>query len=149
MVAEKVLEYKGTNMKKLLLISMLAVFGTAQAQTAEVATVVSVTPRFVTVQQRQCSVQEVVRENDTTGGKVVGGVAGAAIGSTIGGNSRDRLVGGVVGALIGGAVGNEVAKGPDTVEQRQVCRYVPVTVQQGSVVTFNYHGQIFTQVFNQ
>jgi uncharacterized protein YcfJ len=139
-------------MKKLFALILVASAGMGtcvSSQAQEVATVVSVQPRYVTVQQRQCGVQEVVRENDTTGGKVVGGVAGAAIGSTIGGNSRDRLVGGVVGALVGGAIGNEVARGPDIVEQRQVCRYVPVTMQQGSMVTFNYRGQIFTQAFSQ
>ena len=101
---------------KLILIGAVAIAGLSgfcapKAHAEDVATVVSVQPRLVTVQQRQCSIQEVVRENDTTGGKIVGGVAGAAIGSTIGGNSRDRLVGGVVGGLLGGAIGNEVAKG--------------------------------------
>ena len=59
------------------------------------------------------------------------------------------LVGGVVGAIVGGAIGNEVAKGPATVEQRQVCSYVPVTMQQGRIVTFNYQGITFTQQFSQ
>jgi uncharacterized protein YcfJ len=139
---------------KSILIGAVAVAGltgfcTPKAHAEDVATVVSVQPRLVTVQQRQCSIQEVVRENDTTGGKIVGGVAGAAIGSTIGGNSRDRLVGGVVGGLLGGAIGNEVAKGPATIEQRQICSYVPVTVQQGRIVTFNYQGMTFTQQFPQ
>ena len=79
----------------------------------------------------------------------MGGLAGAAIGSTIGHNHRDSLVGGVVGAIVGGAIGNEVAKGPSTVEQRQVCSYVPVTMQQGRVVTFSYQGMTFTQQFSQ
>ena len=139
---------------KLILIGAVAIAGLSgfcapKAHAEDVATVVSVQPRLVTVQQRQCSIQEVVRENDTTGGKIVGGVAGAAIGSTIGGNSRDRLVGGVVGGLLGGAIGNEVAKGPATIEQRQICSYVPVTVQQGRIVTFNYQGMTFTQQFPQ
>jgi uncharacterized protein YcfJ len=131
---------------KYFLIPALLVSASALAQT-DVAQVVSRQPRYMTVQQQQCQVQEVMRQNDGTDGKVIGGLAGGAIGSTIGGNNRDRLVGGVVGALIGGAIGNEVAKGPNAVEQRQVCRYIPVTVQQGETVTFSYQGKIFTQVF--
>ena len=133
-------------MKKL---AVLLMFGASLAQAQDVATVISVQPRYVTVQQRQCQVQEVVRQENGGEGKVLGGLAGAAIGSTIGHNHRDSLAGGVVGALIGGAIGNEVAKGPATVEQRQVCSYVPVTMQQGRIVTFNYQGITFTQQFSQ
>ena len=134
-------------MRKVILSVALSLTSIAYAQ--DVATVISVQPRYVTVQQRQCQVQDVVRQNDGSGGTMVGGLAGAAIGSTIGHNHRDSLAGGVVGALIGGAIGNEVAKGPATVEQRQVCSYVPVTMQQGRIVTFNYQGITFTQQFSQ
>lgn len=136
-------------MKKLILSILLATtcLGTF-AQTLDVATVISVQPRFVTVQQRQCEMREVVRDN-SRGDSTIGALAGGAIGSTIGGNSRDRLVGGVAGALLGGAIGNEVGKDNARTEVREVCRMVPVTLQQGSVVTFSYHGQVFTQQFAQ
>ena len=62
---------------------------------------------------------------------------------------RDRLVGGIAGALIGGAIGNEAGRDSARAEVREVCRYVPVTIQQGSTVTFNYRGQVFTQSFGQ
>ena len=132
-------------MKSVLLATLLATSVT-YAQ-SDVAVVVSRTPRFVTVNQQQCTMQEVVRSQHSNEGKVIGGLAGAALGSTLGGNSRDNLAGGVIGALVGGAIGNEVSKGPDVVEQRQVCRYVPVTVQQGETVTFQYQGRTFTQNF--
>jgi uncharacterized protein YcfJ len=135
-------------MKKFFVISLLTI-STLSAMAQDVATVISTQPRYVTVQQRQCGVQEVVRQNDGTEGKVIGGLAGAALGSTIGHNGRDRLAGGVVGALVGGAIGNEVSKGPAQVEQRQVCSYVPVTVQQGRIVTFSYQGMTFSQQFPQ
>lgn len=135
-------------MIKYLISLTLLVAGTS-VLAQDVATVVSVQPRYVTVQQKQCTVQEVISQHDGTEGKVIGGLAGGAIGSTIGGNSRDRLVGGVVGALVGGAIGNEVSKGSPTVEQRQVCSIVPVTVQQGRIVTFNYQGMTFSQTFPQ
>lgn len=133
-------------MRKIL---ALVIFGTATMAYAQqdVAVVVSHQPRYVTMYQQQCGVQEVVRSNNGNGGAVVGGLAGAALGSTIGHNHRDSLAGGVVGALVGGAIGNEVAKGPDVVEQRQVCRNVPVTVQQGETVTFQYQGRTFSQIF--
>jgi uncharacterized protein YcfJ len=133
-------------MKKFLSLILLTVGSLAIAQ--EVATVVSVQPRYVTVQQRQCEMREVSRDN-SRGDATIGALAGGAIGSTIGGNSKDRLVGGVVGALVGGAIGNDVGKDSARSEVRQVCAYVPVTVQQGSTVTFNYRGQLFTQQFAQ
>jgi uncharacterized protein YcfJ len=134
-------------MKKLVILSILFAVNICMAQ--DVATVVSVQPRYVTIQQRQCSVQEVVRNDNGNSGTIVGGLAGAALGSTIGHNHRDSLAGGVVGALVGGAIGNEVSKGPAQIEQRQVCTFVPVTVQQGRIVTFNYQGMTFTQTFSQ
>jgi len=136
-------------MKQTLASLILLSLGvTAFSQTVDVATVVNVQPRYVTVRQQQCQQQEVVRDNSRADG-TIGALAGAAIGSTIGGNNRDRLAGGVVGALVGGAIGNDVGRDNAQAEVRNVCRFVPVTVQQGSVVTFNYHGQMFTQSFQQ
>jgi len=132
-------------MKKLL--PLLAVFVATAAMAQEVATVVNVQPRYVTAQQRQCEMREVARDNGAN--TAIGAVAGGAIGSTLGRNSNDRLVGGIAGALIGGAIGNEVGRDGARAEVREVCRVVPVTVQQGSIVTFSYRGQVFTQAFAQ
>jgi len=136
-------------MNKFILGSLLALLAVpAFAQTADVATVIGVRPRWVVGQQKQCELREVVRDN-SRGDTTIGALAGGAIGSTIGGNSKDRLVGGVVGALVGGAVGNEVGKEGAKPEVREVCRLVPVQMQQGTVVTFEYHGKFFTQDFPQ
>lgn len=131
-------------MKKVLIALMLLSAGAAMAQEVYV---MGVQPRYVTVQQQQCSVQEVVREGNNGSGTAIGAVAGGLLGSTIGGNRNDHLAGTVIGALVGGAIGNEVSREPARVEQRQVCRYVPMQVQQGETVTFNYRGRVFTQTF--
>jgi uncharacterized membrane protein YeaQ/YmgE (transglycosylase-associated protein family) len=78
----------------------------------------------------------------------IGAVAGGLLGSTLGSNRNDQLAGTVIGALVGGAIGNEVGREPTRIEQRQVCRYIPVQIQQGEIVTFSYRGRVFTQTFN-
>ena len=130
-------------MKKLLTI-LLALPLVATAQDVYV---VNVQPRLVTVQQQQCNMQEFHREGSPASG-AVGAVAGGLLGSTLGSNRNDQVAGTVIGALIGGAIGNEIGREPARIEQRQVCRYVPVQVQQGEIVTFSYRGRVFTQTFN-
>lgn len=130
-------------MKKVLISIMLL---SSSAVMAQDVYVIGVQPRYVTVQQQQCSVQEVYREGNSSG-TAIGAVAGGLLGSTVGSNRNDHLAGTVIGALIGGAIGNEVGREPGRVEQRQVCRYQPVQVQQGEIVTFNYRGRVFTQTF--
>jgi len=130
-------------MKKLLTM-LLALPLVATAQDVYV---VNVQPRLVTVQQQQCNMQEFHREGNPASG-AVGAVAGGLLGSTLGSNRNDQLAGTVIGALIGGAIGNEVGREPTRIEQRQVCRYIPVQIQQGEIVTFSYRGRVFTQSFN-
>lgn len=130
-------------MKKVL-FGLVFVAGSVAAQEVYV---MSTQPRIITVQQQQCQIQEVVREGNTGSGGTIGAVAGGLLGSTLGSNRNDHLAGTVIGALIGGAIGNDVSKGPAQIEQRQVCRYIPVQVQQGEIVTFNYKGRVFTQTF--
>ncbi len=131
-------------MKKVFIISMLM---SASAAMAQEVYVMSVQPRLVTVNQQQCQIQEVVRDGNNGSGTAIGAVAGGLLGSTLGGNRNDHLAGTVIGALLGGVIGNEISREPARVEQRQVCRYVPVQVQQGEIVTFNYRGRVFTQTF--
>ncbi len=123
---------------------MLVSVGAVMAQEVYV---MSVQPRLVTVNQQQCQIQEVVRDGNNGSGTAIGAVAGGLLGSTLGGNRNDHLAGTVIGALLGGVIGNEISREPARVEQRQVCRYVPVQVQQGEIVTFNYRGRVFTQTF--
>ena len=130
-------------MKKLLTILLALPLSVA----AQDVYVVNVQPRMITVQQQQCNMQEFHREG-SSGSGTVGAVAGGLLGSTLGSNRNDQLAGTVIGALIGGAIGNEVGRDSARIEQRQVCRYVPVQVQQGEIVTFSYRGRVFTQTFN-
>jgi hypothetical protein len=61
-------------------------------------------------QSRQCQQTQTGR---TVGGAVIGGAAGAALGSNIGAHghrSDGGLLGAAVGALLGGAIGNDSAK---------------------------------------
>ena len=131
-------------MKKVLISLMLLAAGCATAQEVYV---VAVQPRYVTVQQRQCQMREYIREG-SSGSGTIGAVAGGLLGSTIGSTTGDHIAGTVIGALIGGAIGSEVSREPGRIEQREVCSYVPMQVQQGEIVTFNYRGRIFTQTFN-
>ena len=135
---------KETHMKKVL-VGLLMVSSIAAAQEVYV---VSAQPRFVTIQQSQCQVQEYIRDGRSGSSTAIGAVAGGLLGSTLGGNRNDHLAGTVVGALVGGAIGSEVGREPARIEQRQVCQYVPVTVQQGEIVTFSYRGRVFTQAFS-
>ena len=132
-------------MKKLFLALLLLV--PAVSVTAQDIYVVNVQPRFITVHQQQCHVQEFHRESNTGSGSI-GALAGGLLGSTLGSNRNDQVAGTVIGALIGGAIGNEVGRDPARIEQRQVCRYIPVQIQQGEIVTFSYRGRVFTQSFN-
>ena len=135
---------KETLMKKVL-VGLLMVSGIAAAQEVYV---VSAQPRFVTVQQPQCQTQEFIRDGRSGSSTAIGAVAGGLLGSTLGGNRNDHLAGTVVGALVGGAIGSEIGREPARIEHRQVCQYVPVTVQQGEIVTFSYRGRMFTQAFS-
>ena len=131
-------------MKKLLTILLALPMSVVAAQDVYV---VNVQPKFITVQQQQCHVQEFHRDS-SSGSGTIGAVAGGLLGSTLGSNRNDQLAGTVIGALIGGAIGNEVGREPTRIEQRQVCRYIPVQIQQGEIVTFSYRGRVFTQTFN-
>ena len=104
-------------------------------------------PNYVTVQQRQCEQREVISQGNGAAGGVLGAVAGGLIGSTLGRNSRDRNAGAAVGMVGGAVLGNELAKSPPQAELTEVCRMVPVTVQQGETVTFSYQGRVFTHSF--
>ena len=131
-------------MKKLLTILLALPMSVVAAQDVYVG---NVQPKFITVQQQQCQVQEFHRDS-SSGSGTIGAVAGGLLGSTLGSNRNDQLAGTVIGALIGGAIGNEVGREPTRIEHRQVCRYIPVQVQQGEIVTFSYRGRVFTQTFN-
>ena len=132
-------------MKKILALFVFAISVSAYAQ--DMATVVNVQPRYITIQQQQCQ-QVPVREDNSGTGSVIGAVAGGIIGNQVGkGTGRDVAT--VGGAIIGGMVGNRIGTDQASTSVRTQCTYVPMQVQQGSVVTFNYRGHIFTQTFDR
>lgn len=108
--------------------------------------IISSQPRYVTTYQQQCEQVQVYRDNSGLG-TVIGGVAGGLLGSTIGSGSGNTAAT-IAGAVIGGTVGNNYGSEQGRVETRQACRSVPVTVQQGEIVTFSYRGRTFTQIFS-
>jgi uncharacterized protein YcfJ len=128
-------------MKKILSI---AAFVAAPAFAQDVY-IVSVQPKIVTVQQQQCQ-QVQVRTDNSGVGTVIGGVAGGIIGNQVGKGSGNTAAT-VAGAVVGGMVGNRIGQDQAEYQTRTQCSYVPVQVQRGEIVTFNYRGRIFTQTF--
>ncbi|NDH32100.1 MAG: glycine zipper 2TM domain-containing protein, partial [Betaproteobacteria bacterium] len=78
-------------------------------------------------------------------GAVVGGVIGAALGNQIG-RGDGKTVATAVGAVLGSQMGSQPAQATGY-EIRNVCNNVPVQIQQGEIVTFEYRGRRFSQVF--
>jgi uncharacterized protein YcfJ len=107
--------------------------------------VISIQPKIVTIQQQQCQ-QVQVRTDNSGVGTVVGGVAGGIIGNQVGKGSGNTAAT-VAGAIVGGMVGNRIGQDQAQYETRMQCSMVPVQVQRGEIVTFNYRGRIFTQTF--
>jgi uncharacterized protein YcfJ len=134
---------KGINMRIILLAGLLA-SSTAFAQDVYV---VSVQPRFVTTQQQQCQQVAVQGQDNSMLGTVIGGVAGGIVGNQVGGGSG-KTTATALGAVVGAFTGNNLGGRDAGIQQKQVCTMVPVTVQQGEIVTFNYKGRQFTQAFN-
>jgi uncharacterized protein YcfJ len=131
---------------------VLAVSGAllcAPALAQEYAQVISIQPRMVTVQQQQC--QQVTVQGQSSGstaGMLIGGVAGGILGNQIG-KGTGRTVATAAGAVTGAVVGNQLGAQPAAPQQSTVCNNVPVTVQQGEIVTFSFRGRQFTHVFEQ
>lgn len=131
-------------MRKLGIIILTSMSSLAMAQ--DIANVIRVEPRYVTMQQRQCYQVEVPVQDNNAAGIIIGGVAGGIIGNQVGkGSGRDAAT--ALGAVTGAIVGNNLSNRGTSTQIREECRMVPVTVQQGRTVTFNYQGNIFTQTF--
>lgn len=136
-------------MKRTLVAMSILTAGIAQASDyTDVARVVYVQPKTVTVMQQQCRTVAVERPatNSNPAGGVLGAIAGAAIGNQLGGGTGKDIA-----TVVGGVIGYQAGRGEDRpggVEYRQVCENVPVTVQRGRTVTFEYQGQRFTVDLN-
>ena len=118
-----------------------------KAQTLDAASVVARQPNFVTVMQQQCQQVQVPVQGTApnVGGGVVGGVIGAALGNQIG-RGDGKTVATAVGAVLGSQLGSQPAQASGY-ELRQVCNNVPVQIQQGEIVTFEYRGRRFSHAF--
>lgn len=113
-------------MKKSVLISTMGVLAAcgSVAQAQEVGRVISSTPviQQVAVPRQVCTNQPMAVQQPTTGGgAVLGGLAGGAIGNTIGGGSG-RAAATVLGLVGGALLGNNIeANGQQRVQNVQQC----------------------------
>ena len=133
----------------LFLISSVAVAHptfTPPGHANPVAEVLHVQPRMVTTHQQVCeqvAVQRPAQHNYA--GSILGAIAGAALGNQVGGGSG-KTIATASGAVIGAQLGRGETQ-PGGYDYQNVCRSVPVTQQRGEVVTFQYKGKTFSQVF--
>jgi len=111
------------------------------------AEVVHVQPRMVTTHEQVCEPVAVQRPPYSTNhaGTILGAIAGAALGNQVGGGSG-KVIATASGAVIGAHLGRGTPQAGGF-EYQNVCRTVPVTHQRGEVVTFQYKGKTFSQVF--
>lgn len=108
----------------------------------DVAIVVGRQPRYATSYQQVCT--QVPVERRSQGGGAVGAILGAAIGNQFG-DGRGRDIATAAGAVIGGQMGSQ--SDGTTVEMQTRCSQQPTQVLVGEVVTFEYRGRRFTQIF--
>ena len=133
----------------LFLISSVAIAHptfTPPGHAYQAAEVVHVQPRMVTTHQQVCeqvAVQRPAQHNYA--GSILGAIAGAALGNQVGGGSG-KTIATASGAVIGAQLGRSETQ-PGGYDYQNVCRTVPVTQQRGEVVTFQYKGKTFSQVF--
>jgi uncharacterized protein YcfJ len=149
------------NFKAKLILSALGVCALPLAQAGDFedfGRVVRVQPRVEQVRtpHRECRtdyVQAPVAQPRSQGGSVIGGIAGALLGSTIGGgNGKVAAAGGIAGAMVGNNIDNQNnAYAPQTQEQAvQRCRNVDTVEQRpvGYDVTYDYRGHTYTTFSN-
>ncbi len=134
----------------ILLLSLLSLG--AQAQTSETiqARVLSIQPQYSRVEtpRQVCEVepQREVREGERGyGGSVLGGLAGAAIGSRFG-NGQGRAATTIAGAIGGAIIGDRVQNSEVREEPRRRCHteYDSREVLNNYRVTYALNGQTFT-----
>jgi uncharacterized protein YcfJ len=148
---------------------ILSVFGIcalplAQAQAGDFedfGRVTRVQPRVEQVRnpRQECRtdyVQVPVQQQRTNGGTIVGGIAGALLGSQVGGGNG-KVAAAAAGAIAGGLVGDHVENGnrvaANGVQEQAVqrCRTVDAveTRTNGYDVTYDYRGHTYSTVMNR
>lgn len=136
------------DLKKLFagVVSVLAsvpISAQTYSTTQDVAVVVGRQPRYTTVYQQVCI--QVPVERRSQGGGAVGAILGAAIGNQIG-DGRGRDIATAAGAVIGGQMGSQ--NDGTVVDMQTRCSQQPSQILSGEIVTFEYRGRRFTQLFN-
>jgi len=124
-------------MRKLILMALLV----PTAALAQEVQVLSIVPRMATIQQQRCEQVAVQQQDNSVAGTIIGGVAGGIIGNQVGrghGKEAATAIGAVVGAMAGNSVGGQ---GAGSVQNRTVCGYAPVQVQQGKILTILFEGR--------
>ncbi len=136
------------------LITLTASTGTYAGDFADMATVTAVNPRFETmnVPRQQCQVvQETVPQERSLTGALIGGVAGAIIGSQVGGG-KGRIATGAIGAGAGAIVGDRIDNSNNGSTTRQVERCTLVDnyqqVVRGYDVSYQYQNRTYQTYMN-
>lgn len=149
---------------KILAFLLSIIPGLALAQS--VATVVETRPRLVTIQERECRIEQIPVTTGSAPGTVFDGtgaalkgdgdaLAGAIIGGVIGnqfGKGDGKKAATVAGVIIGSNMAHGTANAQGGTHTRyvnqEVCRDVPRQVHRGDIVTFEYRGRRFTVTFD-
>lgn len=147
---------KGNTMKKLSLVFFLVVAAAASisANAKEViATIVEVTPIYSYRAQNQevcdtVSSDQAQQVGAVNPGSVIGGIAGALLGSQVGGGNGKvamAALGAVTGAISGDRIAQQQRSNP-----QQVCRVVQRTEQQisGYRVTYQYQQDTYQSILS-
>jgi uncharacterized protein YcfJ len=115
---------------------------TVPAWAQDSARVIRSEPRYVTTHHQECH-DVWMSSNNSSSGAVVGAIAGGILGNQVGeGRGRDAAT--VLGAIVGANVGERMGQDQQNLTSRRECRLVPVTVQRGRIVTFEYQGNLFS-----
>jgi len=123
-------------MKKIFLLPILLIPSIVLAD--DQVSVISVTPRYVTVYQRVCEVSDSIETNGS--GALIGGVIGGIAGHQIGGG-HGKTAATIAGAMIGQNIGRNS-------DRRKRCWEEPYQEQRGETVGFNYNGKVFYYTFD-
>lgn len=146
-----------------LLISALGLAALPLAQAGDFddfGRVVRVQPRIeqVRVPRQECRTQYVqtpVEQQRGSGGTVIGGIAGALLGSQVGGGNGKvaaAAAGAIAGAMVGDHVENDGRPAGGVQEQAvRQCRNVDEIQNRnaGYDVTYEYRGHTYTQTMNR
>jgi len=131
-------------------ISALALCAAGAGWAQEVGRVISSTPitQQISVPRRVCNVEQISYQQPNSGaGAVLGAIAGAAIGNSVGGRGADRAAATAIG-MVGGAVIGDRVEGPggervQSVERCSVQNFIENRTS-GYQVLYEYGGRQYS-----